>query len=117
MCVEEDLQDVLIAQYNLSDYLKELDDAQKNFMNGTISPKRINYTNIALVPKFPNSQTLTQFQSISLCNYSYKILSKILANQLKLLLPNLILPMQHAFVVSHQIQDSIIIAHEIFHFF
>lgn len=91
--MEEDLQDVLIAQYNLWDYLKDLDEALKNFMNGVISPKKVNSTNIALVPKIPNSETLAQFRSINLCNYSYKILSKILANQLKLLLPYLILHM------------------------
>ena len=40
----------------------------------------------------------------------------MLANQLKPLIPSIISPMQNAFVEGRQIQDNIIIAHELFHF-
>ncbi|KAM2481186.1 hypothetical protein PS1_004717 [Malus domestica] len=81
-----------------------------------LNPGSLNSTHIVLVPKVPNPETVTQFRPISLCNYSYKILSKVLANRMKVTLPDLISPTQNAFVAGRQIQDSIGIAHELFHF-
>lgn len=45
-----------------------------------------------------------------------KIITKVLANRLKGCLKKLISPQQVAFVPSRLIQDSILIAHEAFHF-
>lgn len=50
---------------------------------GNGSPSSINSTNIALILKVLNPETVNQFRPICLCNYSYKVMSKILANQLK----------------------------------
>ncbi|KAB2635662.1 ribonuclease H protein [Pyrus ussuriensis x Pyrus communis] len=85
-------------------------------MQGMISPISINATHIVLIPKVPHPESVSQFRPISLCNHSFKVLSKVLANRLKVILPNLISPSQNAFVTGRQIQDNIGIAHEMFHF-
>ncbi|CAN6585206.1 unnamed protein product [Malus baccata var. baccata] len=87
-----------------------------DLMNGSLQPLRINATHLALIPKVQNPESVSQFRRISLCNYSYKIFSKVLANQLKRLLPVLISATQNAFVEGRQIQDNVGIAHELFHF-
>ncbi|KAB2601993.1 hypothetical protein D8674_002998 [Pyrus ussuriensis x Pyrus communis] len=76
----------------------------------------INQTHVVLIPKVPNPEVVSHFRPISMCNYSYKILSKILANRLKVILPKIISPSQNAFVAGRQIQDCIGIAHEMFHY-
>ncbi|KAM1780200.1 hypothetical protein ACFX12_041494 [Malus domestica] len=64
----------------------------RELMQGTSSPSTLNATYIVLIPKVPHPETVSQFQPISLCNYSYKVLSKVLANRLKVILPMLISP-------------------------
>lgn len=88
----------------------------EDLMTSTYSPHRINSTHVVLIPKVPNSDCVSQFTPISLCNYSYKILSKVLANRLRPFLPEIISCLQNAFVAGSQIQDNIGIAHEVFHF-
>lgn len=77
--------------------------------------KAFNKTQIVLIPKTPCPEEVGNFRPISLCNYAYKILAKVIANRLKPLLPDLVSPFQNAFVGDRQIQDNVLIAHEVFH--
>lgn len=55
----------------------------QNFFNIGILDPLLNQTYISLIPKVKNPKTIGQFRPISLCNFSYKIISKLLANRLK----------------------------------
>jgi hypothetical protein len=79
--------------------------------------KDLNHTFITLVPKKTGSHSVHHFRLISLCNISYKIVSKILTNRLKHVLPKIIYPLQFAFVPGRNIQDNCILAHELIHTF
>eukprot|EP00253_Pinus_taeda_P025694 PITA_25694 len=75
----------------------------------------LNSTFIALIPKEEESNTLEKFRPIALCNVIYKVISKVIANRLKPLLPLLISPEQSGYVEGRQILDGIILSHEIIH--
>ena len=75
----------------------------------------LNDTNICLIPQTDKPKEMTKFRPISLCNVSYKIISKVLCQRLKKVLPQRISETQSAFVAGRQITDNIMIALEMFH--
>ena len=75
----------------------------------------MNYTHIALIPKKNEPQYMSNFCLISLKNVIFKIVSKVLANRLKVILPNVILDAQSAFVPGRQITDNTTVAFEVLH--
>jgi len=87
---------------------------QEFFLTGILDPL-LNKTYITLIPKIKNSESVSQYRPISLCNFSYKIISKVMANRLKKWLPMLIENEQSAFVENRQIQDNILIVQEVLH--
>lgn len=90
--------------------------AVRHFFEGGFLLKELNFTNLVLIPKIQIPESLSQYRPISLCNFSLKIITKVMANRLKKILNSFISANQSAFVPGRMIQDSIIVAHEAFHF-
>lgn len=81
-------------------------------LNEDIPLRVINKTSIALIPKIKNLENVTDYRLISLCNVSYKVASKCLANRLKKTLDLVNSENQGAFVSGRQIHDNSIIGFE-----
>ena len=69
-----------------------------NVLNSNMSMVEINRTKITLVSKIKNLTKMTDFRPISLCNVVYILISKVLANRLKIILPQIISKNQSAFL-------------------
>uniref|UniRef100_A0A2N9GUD6 Reverse transcriptase domain-containing protein n=1 Tax=Fagus sylvatica TaxID=28930 RepID=A0A2N9GUD6_FAGSY len=74
------------------------------------------------MPGVPHSEedgadNFNMFRPISICNFSYKIISKIIVARLRPILERLISPTQAAFVPGRWIAENTVIVHEIVHTF
>uniref|UniRef100_A0A2N9GI95 Reverse transcriptase domain-containing protein n=1 Tax=Fagus sylvatica TaxID=28930 RepID=A0A2N9GI95_FAGSY len=93
----------------------EVTEAVLTCLNSGKILKAINHTYITLIPKIQNPEAVVDFRPISLCNVIYKIISKVLANRLKILLPKIVSESQSAFVPGRLITDNILVAFETLH--
>lgn len=76
--------------------------------------KEINHV-FSIDPKEEDGKYHRDFRSIALCNTTYKIISKVIANQLKRVLNVLISEEQSTFSPARSILEGIIISYEAIH--
>lgn len=95
---------------------KDVLSLYKKVLNEGKSVREFNDTFVVLIPKIPKPKGMTNYRPISLCRVVYKIMAKVWANRLKMVLPHCISHNQSAFVPSRMIHDNFIIAHELVHY-
>nr|GEU71512.1 RNA-directed DNA polymerase, eukaryota, reverse transcriptase zinc-binding domain protein [Tanacetum cinerariifolium] len=84
----------------------DVTNAVKEFFNSSSFPKGCNSSFIALVPKVMDAKHLNDFRPISLIGCQYKIIGKILANRLSLMIGDIVSQEQSAFIKGRQIMDG-----------
>ena len=91
--------------------------AVQSFFHDGWMLKEMNHTFITLIPKVQGACNFNQFRPLSLCNVSYKIISKLLVNKLRLFLTKIIDLAQVAFAPNRWINENVVIAQEVVHSF
>lgn len=84
------------------------------FENGMLD-EFFNKTLLVLIPKVAGPEFVTQFRPISLCTVPYKVLTKVLANRLKSIMPTLVEENETTFVGGRHIINNVLIAQEVIH--
>ena len=83
-----------------------------HFHRYSVFERSLNALFLILIPKKNNAIDVKDFRPISLVGSVYKLLSKVLANRLRVVLDSLISESQNAFVGGRQILDSVLISNE-----
>jgi len=94
--------------------LEVLELVEQSRLSGFISGG-LNSTFIALIPKISKATSFDDFRPISLCNFLYKIVSKVIAERIKPWLSRIISPEQFGFLKNRQIFDAVGAAQEGIH--
>lgn len=81
----------------------------------------LNDTNIVLIPKKKNITVVGDLRPITLCNVLMKIITKVMANRMKMLINGVVSNTQSAFIPGWLIygrlkSDNVMIAYEIMHY-
>ena len=77
--------------------------------------RKMNHTHIVLIPKKKDLKCISDYRPISLGNVVSWLLSKVIANHLKHVLPDIISESHNAFVPNRLITDNTTVAYEILH--
>lgn len=87
----------------------------EEFYNGSASLESINNSFVTLVPKVSSPETVSDYRPISLLNVGLKLLTKILADRLQMVILKLVHNNQYGFIHSRTIQDCLAWSFEYIH--
>lgn len=80
---------------------EEVGDSLLSLVNSTLfmdeSLGYLNSTNLTFIPKVDRPENVSHFRPISLCNFAFKVISKIIANRFKVVLDDCVSPTQMCF--------------------
>ncbi|KAL8156414.1 hypothetical protein AgCh_001488 [Apium graveolens] len=88
----------------------------QQYIDTGVLPDGINHSVICLIPKVKVPQTMSDLRPISLCNVLVRILSKVMANRLKMCLGSIISDRQSAFIEGRLLTDNAMLAFEVNHY-
>ena len=77
---------------------------QSFFLIGTLM-NGFNSSFMILLPKVPGANSIDKFRPITLSNFIFKVITKIIADRLSLLAPKLVSPSQFGFIKGRHIED------------
>ncbi|KAL9680372.1 hypothetical protein QQ045_018250 [Rhodiola kirilowii] len=92
---------------------KEFCAAIRHCLKFNVLPNGINAAVIALIPKSTSASEPGDYRPIACCNVVYKVISGLLAERLKVVLPELIDKAQGAFVKGRSIVGNVCLAQQI----
>ena len=75
----------------------------------------MHHSHVVLIPNKTNPEYITEYQPISLGNVVARVVSKVIANRVKTILPSVISNSQSAFVPTRLITDNTLVAYEMLH--
>ena len=77
--------------------------------------EEVNKTFVTLIPQMNHLKSIKHFRLISLYNAVYKLVTKIVANKIRNIMPLVISPNRCNFVLGRNGSDNIIITQEVIH--
>lgn len=92
---------------------RDMIDAVSEFFTSGKLLKQWNATILSLVPKKLNANRIGDFRPISCCNTVYKVASRLLANRLKAVLPDVTSSSQSAFIPGRLLPQNVLLATEL----
>lgn len=75
----------------------------------------VNHTLLTLIPKLDDPKKAADFRLIALCNVIYKVVTKVLTNRIRLVLPHIIAGSQSSFIQGRDTKDNSIVLQEAVH--
>ena len=88
----------------------------RDFFSTRCMPEGVNATSIVLIPKISNPTKKSDYRPITLCNVTYKVISKCLVNRMRPLLDDIISVEQSAFIPGRMITDNALVSFECLHY-
>jgi hypothetical protein len=84
----------------------------KDFYDGVLDIKRLNFGLVTLLPKVDNPTDMRNFRPICLLNVCYKIITKVLTNRLASCITKVISSYQYGFIKGRYIMDGVVSLNE-----